>query len=40
MLTAAAIFGALATLGAAARRKRATQPVLVPVKADRRRNSR
>jgi hypothetical protein len=39
MITAA-VLGALVTLGAAARRARATQPALVPVKAERRRTPR
>lgn len=39
MITAA-VLGALVTLGAAARRNKARQPALVPVRAERRRNPR
>jgi hypothetical protein len=40
MIITAAVLGALATLGAAARRNKASQPALVPVRAERRRNAR
>jgi hypothetical protein len=40
MIITAVVLGALATLGAASRRSKASQPALVPVRAERRRSSR